>query len=119
MHTRWIRAVCGIMTGPMLLLSVTSALAKPCPPLEAGALRAMSTEHLSSLFCRYQQQVENHTIALRKYSGLRLKKDPSPVYQKSYEEAEAGRHQCVEQIRRLSLVLIHREEALPSCLSQP
>jgi hypothetical protein len=91
------------------------ASAEPCRPLAHSELTAMSNERLSSEFCTYEGRAGEYRVASNKYSNLLLKDNPSPVYKKSYEEAESGLQECLEQIRSISMIFIQREEALPSC----
>lgn len=116
MNDGWLRRVCAVSTIPLMLGTLSVALAEPCRPLTHSELTAMSSERLSREFCAYEHEADEYKVASRKYSNLLLKDNPSPVYERSYEEAESGLQQCLEQIRSISMILIQREEALPSCV---
>lgn len=100
-----------------LTLTTTSpAFGESWKPLPQTEMRGMSTEQLHQHFCVDQQLAGDLGIEVDKYGGLLLKENPSPVYQKSYEEAKRSHQQVQEELRRITRILIDREESLPSCL---
>jgi hypothetical protein len=108
--TQW-----GIVATLILPIALQVARAEPWLPLTEAEVRAMPTEQLYRQSCRDQQLADDLIIAADKYGGLLLKESPSPVYERSHEEAQRAHRQTQEQISRIARLLIEREEALPAC----
>lgn len=100
----------------LTLATTPAAFGESWKPLAQSEMRGMSTEQVHDQFCFDQRLAEDLRIEVDKYGGFLLKEHPSPVYQKSYEEAKRSYQKVQEELRRITRILIDREEALPSCL---
>lgn len=98
------------------MATTSAAVAESWKPFAQPEIRGMSTEQLHDQFCVDQRLAEDLRIEVDKYGGLLLKEHPSPVYEKSYEEAKRSYQEVQQELRRITRILIDREEALPSCL---